>query len=73
MAKTYRIILEYTTVEDVSNWMFGPEYWDWPELLDLDATRETFGLVSVARLPEVNQDHLSFIQQFNIESGLEAI
>ena len=62
MAKTYRIILEYTTVEDVSN---GPDYWDWPELLDLDATRETFGLVSVARLPEVNQDQLSFILENN--------
>jgi len=58
MAKTYRIILEYTTVEDMSN---GPDYWDWPELLNLDTTREWFGLVSVARLPEVNQDQLSFI------------
>ena len=62
MAKTYRIILEYTTVEDGS---YGPDHWDWPELLDLDATRETFGLVSVARLPEVNQDQLSFILEMN--------
>ena len=61
MAKTYRIILEYTTTEDMSS---GPDYWDWPELLDLDATRETFGLVSVARLPHVNEDQLSFIKEF---------
>jgi hypothetical protein len=64
MAKTYRIILEYTTTSDMYS---SPDYWDWPELLDLDATRETFGLVSVARLPEVNQDQLSFINQFSEE------
>jgi hypothetical protein len=43
----------------------GPDYWDWPELLDLDATRETFGLVSVARLRDVNEDQLSFIKEFS--------
>ena len=61
MAKTYRIVLEYTTIEDMSS---GPDYWDWPEILDLDLTRETFGLVSVSRLPHVNEDQLSFIKEF---------
>ena len=63
MAKTYRIVLEYTTTNDTG---FGsnPDYWDWPELLDLDATQETFGLVSVARLPHVNEDHVREIKEF---------
>ena len=67
MAKTYRITIEYTTTNDTG---FGsnPEYWDWPELLDLNPSRETFGLVSVSRLPEVNQDHLSVINQFAAEN-----
>ena len=33
MAKTYRITIEYTTTNVTE---FGPDYWDWPELLDLD-------------------------------------
>ena len=61
MNKTYRITIEYTTTNDIG---FGPEHWDWPEILDLDATRETFGLVSVSRLPHVNEDQLSFIKEF---------
>jgi hypothetical protein len=64
MAKTYRIVLEYTTIEDMSS---GPDYWDWPELLDLDIVRETFGLVSVARLPHVNEDHVREIRATNQE------
>ena len=64
MAKTYRIVLEYTTTNPME---FGsnPDYWDWPELLDLDATQETFGLVSVARLPHVNEDHVREIKEQN--------
>ena len=65
MAKTYRIVLEYTTTEDMWN---GPDYWDWPELLDLDPSRETFGLVSAARLPHVNEDQLSFIKEFTSQA-----
>ena len=63
MAKTFRITIEYTTTNDTG---FGsnPDYWDWPELLDLDPSRETFGLVSVSRLPHVNEDQLSFIKEF---------
>ncbi len=64
MAKTYRITIEYTTTNPME---FGsnPDYWDWPELLDLDPSRETFGLVSVARLPHVNEDHVREIKEQN--------
>ena len=64
MAKTFRITIEYTTTNPME---FGsnPDYWDWPELLDLDPTRETFGLVSVARLPNVNEDHVREIKEQN--------
>jgi hypothetical protein len=64
MAKTYRIVLEYTTTNPME---FGsnPDYWDWPELLDLDPTRETFGLLSVSRLPNVNEDHVREIKEQN--------
>ena len=61
MAKTYRITIEYTTTSPTE---FGPDYWDWPEILDLDATRETFGLVSVSCLPNVNEDHVREIKEF---------
>ena len=60
MAKTYRIILEYTTIEDMSS---GPDYWDWPEILDLDPTRETFG-VWVHEV-DTNEDHVRYINEEN--------
>jgi hypothetical protein len=62
MAKTYRITIEYTTTEDMDN---GPDYWDWPELLDLDIARETFG-VWVDKV-ETNQDHVREIRATNQE------
>jgi hypothetical protein len=62
MAKTYRITIEYTTTEDMSS---GPDYWDWPELLDLDIARETFG-VWVDKV-ETNQDHVRHIRETNQE------
>ncbi|NBS69155.1 hypothetical protein EBT31_09610 [bacterium] len=62
MAKTYRITIEYTTTEDMSS---GPDYWDWPELLDLDIARETFG-VWVDKV-ETNQDHVREIRATNQE------
>jgi hypothetical protein len=61
MAKTYRITIEYTTTNVTE---FGPDYWDWPEILDLDPTRETFGLLSVSCLPNVNEDHVREIKEF---------
>ena len=60
MAKTYRIVLEYTTTEDMSS---GPDYWDWPELLDLHPAYETFG-VWVDKV-ETNQDHVRYIKEQN--------
>jgi len=64
MAKTYRIVLEYTTTNPME---FGsnPDYWDWPELLDLDPSRETFG-VWVDEV-ETNQDHVRHIRETNQE------
>lgn len=62
MAKTYRITIEYTTTEDMDS---GPDYWDWPELLDLDIARETFG-VWVDEV-ETNQDHVQHIRATNQE------
>ena len=64
MAKTFRITIEYTTTNPME---FGsnPDYWDWPELLDLDPSRETFGLLSVSRLPNVNEDHVREIKEQN--------
>ena len=64
MAKTYRITIEYTTTEDMSS---GPDWWDWPELLDLDLSRETFGLVSVDKV-ETNEDHVREITDFAEEN-----
>lgn len=54
--KTYRITLEYTTCEDMDS---GPDYWDWPEILNLDWGRETFG-VWVEEAP-LNEDHVAAI------------
>ena len=60
MAKTYRITIEYTTTEDMDS---GPDYWDWPEILDLNPTRETFGVWT--EKVETNQDHLREIKEQN--------
>ena len=62
MAKTFRITIEYTTTNPME---FGsnPDYWDWPELLDLDPTRETFG-VWVNEV-ETNEDHVRYINEEN--------
>jgi len=60
MAKTYSITIEYTTTNPTE---FGPDYWDWPEILDLDPTRETFG-VWVNEV-ETNQDHVRYINEEN--------
>ena len=60
MAKTYRITIEYTTMSDMDS---GPDYWDWPELLDLDPGRETFG-VWVDKV-ETNEDHVRYINEEN--------
>ena len=58
MAKTYRITIEYTTTNPTE---FGPDYWDWPELLDLDIACETFG-VSVDEV-DTNEDHVRAIRE----------
>lgn len=58
MAKTYRITIEYTTTNPTQ---FGPDHWDWPELLDLDIARETFG-VSVDEV-DTNEDHVRAIRE----------
>ena len=60
MAKTYRITIEYTTTNVTE---FGPDYWDWPEILDLDPTRETFG-VWVHEV-DTNEDHVRYINEEN--------
>ena len=60
MAKTYRITIEYTTTEDMSS---GPDYWDFPELLDLNPAAETFG-VWVDKV-ETNEDHVRYINEQN--------
>ena len=60
MAKTYRITIEYTTTEDMSS---SPDYWDFPELLDLNSATETFG-VWVDRV-ETNEDHVRYIKEQN--------
>jgi hypothetical protein len=62
MAKTYRITIEYTTTEDMSS---GPDWWDWPELLDLHPAYETFG-VWVDKV-ETNEDHVRYIKEQNEE------
>ncbi len=59
MAKTYRITIEYTTTEDMS---YGPDHWDFPELLDLNLATETFG-VWVDKV-ETNEDHVRSIKEF---------
>ena len=59
MAKTYSITIEYTTTSPTE---FGPDYWDWPEILDLDPTRETFG-VWVHEI-DTNEDHVREIKEF---------
>jgi hypothetical protein len=41
----------------------NPDYWDWPELLDLDPSRETFG-VWVNEV-ETNEDHVREIMAEN--------
>lgn len=60
MARTYRITIEYTTTNLTE---FGPDYWDWPELLDLNPATETFG-VWVNEV-EANQDHVREINKEN--------
>ena len=60
MAKTYSITIEYTTTSPTE---FGPDYWDWPEILDLDPTRETFG-VWVHEI-DTNEDHVRYINEEN--------
>jgi hypothetical protein len=62
MAKTYRIIIEYTTMSDMDS---GPDWWDWPEILDLDIAHETFG-VWVDEV-DTNQDHVREIRATNQE------
>jgi hypothetical protein len=62
MAKTYRITIEYTTMSDMDS---GPDYWDWPELLDLDIAHETFG-VWVDKV-DTNEDHVREIRATNQE------
>ena len=58
MPVTYRITIEYTTTKPT---MFGPEHWDWPDLLDLNPTHEAFGLLSVDEI-ETNDDHVDSIK-----------
>jgi hypothetical protein len=60
MAKTYRITIEYTTTSRLAS---GPDYWDWPELLDLNPATETFG-VWVDKV-ETNQNHIQYINEQN--------
>ena len=63
MAKTYRITIEYTTTNPME--FNGPDHWDWPEILDLDIARETFG-VWVDEV-DTNQDHVRTIRETNQE------
>ena len=62
MAKTWRITIEYTNTSDLAG---GPDYWDWPELLDLNPTYEAFG-VWVDKV-ETNEDHVREIRATNQE------
>ena len=62
MATTYRITIEYTTLDGGGPW-FSPDHWDWPEILDLDTARETFG-VWVDEV-ETNEDHVRYIKEQN--------
>jgi hypothetical protein len=61
MATTYRITIEYTTTDPNPT---SPDYWDWPDILDLDPTRETFG-VWVREESAVNEDHVREINKEN--------
>jgi hypothetical protein len=60
MPKTYRITIEYTTLDKrPAN---GPDHWEWEKLLDLDYLRETFG-VWVDEV-KTNADHVREITEF---------
>ena len=62
MAKTYRITIEYTTMVPEE---YGPDWWDWPDLLDLDIAHETFGVV--VDEVDTNEDHVRAIREVNQE------
>lgn len=60
MAKTYRVTIEYTTLDDIAA---GPAMWDWWDLLDLNPTREAVTL-SVDKI-DTNEKHVVEIMAEN--------
>lgn len=54
MANTYRISIEYTTIENRD-----PNKWNWYELFDIDTFTETLDM-SVDKI-ETNEDHVQHI------------
>ena len=63
MAKTYRITIEYTTMEDDQ---ISPADWDWWEILDLSPFNETFSFM--VEPIDTNEDH---VQEIIRENELE--
>lgn len=61
MAKTYRITIEYTALDDLDN---PPQYWQWGDLLDIDPSRETYHC-DVERIP-TNEVQVQEIMAENI-------
>jgi hypothetical protein len=61
MANTYRITLEYTTIEDKDPeaLLHSIDEWNWDELLDIDTSVETVGMW--AEKVETNEDHVQYI------------
>jgi hypothetical protein len=60
--KTYRVVIEYTTAGDLQ--ADNPNYWDWPELLNLPRTA-TFG-IWVDNAP-LNKDQARDIARYMME------
>lgn len=60
MAKTYRISIEYTTLNDMDA---SPAGWDWWDLLGLNPAREAVS-VTVEKL-DTNTDHVDEIMAEN--------
>jgi hypothetical protein len=60
MAKSYRITIEYTTLEDMDS---GPEAWDWYDLLDINTSKEAW-TIDVEKIDTI-QDHVRYIKEEN--------
>ncbi len=61
-AKTYRVTIEYTTL-NTSGMAVGPEHWDWGDILDLNPAYEAF-TVTVDKV-ETNEGHVQEIMAEN--------